>query len=787
MSQTNPNLGQPAPAGLPERLQALADRWSDWQDELGGVLGHDLQRVVAAAAARQSRRCDQAARLATAAWQPGQTAGVLHYAVDSLQRTLLFWDTLRERGNDFIELYRAGNPPLLAFDYETLIDGRNFDEQPVNYALVRILPPAGVTIDARKRPYLIVDPRAGHGAGIGGFKPESQVGVALRAGHPVYFVIFFRDPVPGQRLRDVAAAEARFLAEVVRRHPDSDKPCVIGNCQGGWAVMGMVAAHPDAAGPLVINGAPMSYWAGTTGHNPMRYSGGMLGGSWLAQLTSDLAAGSFDGAWLVQNFENLDPAHNYWQKFYKLYAEVDTEASRFRDFEKWWGGYVTLTGSEIRAIVDNLFIGNRLAAGEIPLDRGETLDLRRIRSPIVVFCSEGDNITPPQQALNWILDVYRDDATLRAFGQTIVYLRHLKVGHLGVFVSGSVARKEYTEIVGTLDAIERLPPGLYEMLIDEDGRTPSGDPRYRVELAQRSMSDIVALDTDSRREEDYFRVVAALSELNAKAYDLLASPVLQALAVPESVELQKMMHPLRAGHWAFSDWNPWLTALGPWVSWARSMRAPVEAGHPLRQLEQLWVDGIGDLFDLYRDTRDMSVELTFYGLYGFLNVLGIPKPGERERSATSDAERVQREIAAWVDGHIASGGYLEGYARMALLLFHAQGGIGRDGFVQVLERLDAMPEVAALDREARRRIVREQSLIIAHAPERALATLAELLVTPGERERALAALDALFAGEALSDAAAALRKLLRSTFDSGTSGPVRSGSPGRSRKSSPAA
>ncbi|HNE01799.1 MAG TPA: DUF3141 domain-containing protein, partial [Plasticicumulans sp.] len=127
MSQTNPNLGQPAPAGLPERLQALADRWSDWQDELGGVLGHDLQRVVAAAAARQSRRCDQAARLATAAWQPGQTAGVLHYAVDSLQRTLLFWDTLRERGNDFIELYRAGNPPLLAFDYETLIDGRNFD------------------------------------------------------------------------------------------------------------------------------------------------------------------------------------------------------------------------------------------------------------------------------------------------------------------------------------------------------------------------------------------------------------------------------------------------------------------------------------------------------------------------------------------------------------------------------------------------------------------------------------------------------------------------------------
>lgn len=230
MSQLNPHSGQAASFDASERLQTLAGRLSDWHEELAGVIGYDLQRVVAAATERQLRRHDHAARIATAALQPLQPADGLRYAVDTVQRTLLFLDAIRQRGNDFIELYRAGNPPLLAFDYETLIDGREFTEQPVNYALVRILPPAGVTVDARKRPYLIVDPRAGHGAGIGGFKPESQVGVALRAGHPVYFVVFFRDPVPGQRLRDVAAAEARFLAEVVRLHPDSDKPCVIGNC-----------------------------------------------------------------------------------------------------------------------------------------------------------------------------------------------------------------------------------------------------------------------------------------------------------------------------------------------------------------------------------------------------------------------------------------------------------------------------------------------------------------------------------------------------------------------------
>ena len=56
-------------------------------------------------------------------------------------------------------------------------------DRPANYALVRIIPPRGVEVDDTKRPFVIVDPRAGHGPGIGGFKEDSEVGVALRAGH----------------------------------------------------------------------------------------------------------------------------------------------------------------------------------------------------------------------------------------------------------------------------------------------------------------------------------------------------------------------------------------------------------------------------------------------------------------------------------------------------------------------------------------------------------------------------------------------------------------------------
>ena len=88
------------------------------------------------------------------------------YAVDFTERSVLFWDTLRQRGNDYLEHLQQGQPPLLHFDYETVLDGRTF-ERPVNYALLRIVPPAGTQVDPKRRPYLIIDPRAGHGPGIG--------------------------------------------------------------------------------------------------------------------------------------------------------------------------------------------------------------------------------------------------------------------------------------------------------------------------------------------------------------------------------------------------------------------------------------------------------------------------------------------------------------------------------------------------------------------------------------------------------------------------------------------
>ena len=314
------------------------------------------------------------------------------YVTDSAQRSVLFWDTLRERGNTYLEHVKAGSPPLLAFEWEIVSDGRKF-ERPVNYALIRIIPPAGVKVNDTQRPFIIIDPRAGHGPGIGGFKKDSEVGVALEFGHPVYFIIFFPDPEPGQTILDVNRAETKFLDTVIQRHPASPKPTIYGNCQGGWASMLIAANDPHKVGPIVINGAPMSYWSGSwsggEGENPMRYSGGLLGGSWTSLLpaTWGTASSTAPTSWRISRTSTRrTPSGTSTTTSGRTLIR---NRERFLEFEKWWGGYFLMNEEEIRWIVENLFIGNKLARGEVKAAPGTYIDLKAIRSPIVIFSSKG--------------------------------------------------------------------------------------------------------------------------------------------------------------------------------------------------------------------------------------------------------------------------------------------------------------------------------------------------------------------------------------------------------------
>ena len=724
--------------------------------EVSGKVAQLLQKRVELAQKHYRERLDQAAASLAGAVKQDPAAAVTawsqwyDYATDAAQRTVLFWDTLRQRGNNFVAHTRAGLPPVLHFDYETIVDGRKLP-RPVNYALVRIVPPEGVTVDPKRRPYLIIDPRAGHGPGIGGFKDDSQVGVALRAGHPVYFVIFFRDPEPGQTLLDVCEAERAFVREVRARHAQSPKPAIVGNCQGGWAAMMLASADPDATGPIVINGAPMSYWGGAwqdgASDNPMRYSGGILGGTWLASMTSDLGNGIFDGAYLVENFENLNPANTFWDKYYHLYANVDTEPSRFLEFERWWGGFYLMNREEIEWITRNLFVGNKMWKGGTAMKGGKPFDLRDIKAPIVLFASMGDNITPPQQAFNWVADVYGSTEEIKARGQVIVGLLHESVGHLGIFVSGSVAKKEHAQIVSVLKSIEALPPGLYGMAIREQ-KGKNGEPEYEVEFRERRLEDIGAqLNRFRRADERPFEAVATLSEFNQRAYELFAQPFVQSLGNEFSAKIARQFHPLRFQRWAFSDLNPWLAWLQPAAEAVQAARKPARADSLPKRVEAAASEAISASLDYYRALRDAQSEAAFFQIYGNVFALYLADKHEAEAAlAVADPRElpfVQSALAA-----IDEGGYPEALARAAYLL-------ARKGEPLLLSSLELKEELAAeyrdllpaVTREEWRRIRGEQEIVARYEPDRAIATLPKLLADARDRERLRALLERLASDE----------------------------------------
>lgn len=665
------------------------------------------------------------------------------YTVDTLQRGALYSDVMRQRGNQYHRHMAKRAPNVLSMKSELIMDGREFD-RPVNYGLLRILPSSDVAVDPKKRPFLVVDPRAGHGPGIGGFKPESEIGVAVRAGHPCYFATFLPRPTDTQTVEDVMRAEARFLEEIIDLHPESEgKPVVVGNCQAGWQIMMTAAMRPELFGPIIVAGAPLSYWAGWRGMNPMRYSGGLLGGSWLTAMASDLGQGRFDGAWLVQNFESLNPANTLWSKQYNLYAKVDTEASRYLEFEKWWGGHVFLNEPEIQYIVDNLFIGNRLATAGLVTSDGIRIDLRNIRSPIIVFCSKGDNITPPPQALGWIPDLYQNDAEVLAHGQTIVYAVHESIGHLGIFVSGAVARKEHQEFTDNIDLIDVLPAGIYQA--DFADKTPEtlnadlADGDYVVSFARRKLDDVRAIVARNEEDDRRFAAVARISDINLGLYRSFVQPWVRAAVTPQVAEWMQRMHPLRLPYELISDRNPWIAPVAQVAEQAREHRRPVSADNPFAMMERMVSKNIEAGLNMWQELRDAAGEQMFMNIYGSPLVqdwagLGAQKDhAPRKHPGVSPEHRhFMDERTAELRAQIDQGGVREAAIRMLLYVASAEGSIDERSFAMLRKmRADADSNLALQEFKD---VARDQALMMQLDRQRALQAMPKLLESASSDE-----------------------------------------------------
>ncbi len=538
-------------------------------------------------------------------------ADAWEYWVDFWQRWILYMDIMRQRGNIMLEHNDKGMPPLLDFEYEVVLDARTFD-RPANYQLLAIKDPEGRKPAPGRRPLVIIDPRAGHGPGIGGFKRDSEVGMGLMEGHPVYFVSFTPEPCHGQTIEDVELAQVRFLEEIRRRHPDRKLPIVYGNCQAGWAVAMLGADRPDVTGPIVINGAPLSYWAGGEGINPMRLAGGLTGGAWVTRMVCDLEGGRFDGVHLVRNFENLNPANTFWKKEYSLFRDPEKGSARYLEFERWWTGFYQLNEEEILWIVNNLFIGDRLEKGVLKVGPNHEIDMRKMDDPLVIFASSGDNITPPHQALHWISEVYPTTEELKEAGQRIVYMINPHVGHLGIFVSAAVARREHRAIIEHIENIRALKPGLYEMIIEAETGEP--DPlkdQFIVRFEERSIDDV-----KFNVQADSFSRMAAVSEANESLYMNYGRPLVRAMMQGVDHKAMRWLNPSRLSRYGFSDKvNPAMSVFEGLAEMVRKDRKRASDKNVMLYAESRLSDYMVTLLDSYRNQRDNASELLFRLMY----------------------------------------------------------------------------------------------------------------------------------------------------------------------------
>ncbi len=680
------------------------------------------------------------------------------YMVDAFQRSILFLDLLRQRGDEEIEITSRPTATVLSFGHDVLMDGRSLP-RPINYTLSRIISPPGVTTDPRKRPVVVIDPRAGQGPGVGGFKAESEIGDALNAGHPVYFIGFGAIPASGQQFLDVVEGQVKFFERVVELHPDAPRPFAIGNCQAGYQTLMVAILRPDLFGPCLVAGSPMSYWQGVHGKNPMRYSGGLLGGSWLTAMASDLGKEKIDGTALILNFDMLNPANWLWGKQYEVYTRVDTDAERYLQFEKWWGDFIQLNGDELQFLVDNLFIGDKLTRNQLKSHNGTIFDLRRITSPIIVFTSMEDNISPPPQTLGWILDLYRDVADIQATGRTIVYCVDQKVGHLAIFVSAKVGAKEDEEFVQLMDVIDCLPPGLHEMVISP---RPANVPaagfitgNWIARFETRSFDDIRALGRNSPEDDRAFAAVARLSELNLSIYRTFMQPFVRALATQPAANLTQTSDPLRLSYTIFADRNPWMKGVQALAAGVTTSRRPAAADNPFLALQAKVSGQIIAALDSYRDARDKLQEQIFFGFYGSrvvqaflgINVNSIVRPVPEVSPETLAARKAQSD--AYV-AMLETGGFDEALTRAVLYVMAADHVLDQRCALALNVARQQLMHLPLADFKI---LVRDQFFVLQLEPDRAIEVLASLVPEADARSELLKQVRAIAdAGDPLTKA-----------------------------------
>jgi hypothetical protein len=351
-----------------------------------------------------------------------------------------------------------------------------------------------------------------------------------------------------------------------------------------------------------------------------------------------------------------------------------------------------------------------------------------------VFCSKGDNITPPQQALDWILDLYDDVNDIRSYGQTIVYTIHDKIGHLGIFVAGAVARKEHGEFASNIDLIDTLPPGLYEAVFEpKTDSIPGADlvtGDWIMRCESRTLDDIRALGGNDAADERCFATAARISEVNLALYRTFAQPFVRALVSSRLADTLRQMHPLRIQYEMFSNANPFMAPIAGLAEEVRKNRRPVAPDNPFIATQENVSKQIVAALDGWRDFIETVAERTFLTVYGspaLQAAVGIDsadtRPLQKPAKNKLYQELIQKRIAE-LKSHIPLGGVREAIIRALIYVNLGRGAVDERGFETVRRLRSRYGDMPLSEFKT---LVREQFAMLLIDEKAALAAIPSLL------------------------------------------------------------
>ena len=345
---------------------------------------------------------------------------------------------------------------------------------------------------------------------------------------------------------------------------------------------------------------------------------------------------------------------------------------------------------------------------------------------------------------DWILDLYDSVDDIRANGQTIVYTIHETVGHLGIFVSGGVAKKEHGEFSSNIDLIDTLPPGLYEAIF-EDKTADTANPdlalgNWVMRCEARTLEDIRALGGNDIADERRFATAARVSEINLALYRTFAQPVVRALVSTPVADWMRQMHPLRLQYEMFSDQNPAMAPIAALAEQIRKDRKPCPTDNPFVAMQETFSNQIVSALDSWREASEKMSEQTFLAIYGSPTLqaaVGIDPAGtQRLRKAAKNplhGELLQKRIEE-LKSRIPVGGLRAAVIRALIYAGMNRAAIDERGFEMARRIREAHGDMSVADFKA---LVREQFNILLIDQEAALAAIPSMLPPDTEtREKA---------------------------------------------------